>query len=122
MSRGCLLLRQPVRLTIRALGVDVDKPHLHGSERVFELPIAGVAFVTKPRVLGTPVHVFVRSPGIHATTGETNVLNPIDSRATLPASIMRSAQEIFLPYFCLIGQSSLWGLIEVHVVRPNRRT
>ena len=34
------------------------------------------------------------------------VLNPIDSRATLPARIMRSAQEIFRPYFCLIGQSS----------------
>ena len=35
-----------------------------------------------------------------------NVLNPIDSRATLPVRIIRSAQEIFRPYFCLIGQSS----------------
>src|ERR1700756_4039095 len=35
-----------------------------------------------------------------------NVLNPIDSRATLPASIIRSAQEILRPYFCLIGHSS----------------
>jgi hypothetical protein len=26
--------------------------------------------------------------------------------ATLPARIIRSAQEIALPYFCLIGQSS----------------
>src|SRR4030065_2015001 len=34
-----------------------------------------------------------------------NVLKPIDSRAQLPARIIRSAQEIFLPYFCLIGQS-----------------
>src|SRR5512135_1453075 len=33
------------------------------------------------------------------------VLNPIDSSAQLPARIIRSAQEIFLPYFCLIGQS-----------------
>ena len=33
------------------------------------------------------------------------VLNPIDSKAQLPARIIRSAQEIFLPYFCLIGQS-----------------
>src|SRR5579883_1890772 len=32
------------------------------------------------------------------------VLNPMDSRATLPARIMRSAQEILRPYFCLIGQ------------------
>src|SRR5262249_19673064 len=34
------------------------------------------------------------------------VLNPIDSNATLPARIIRSAQESFRPYFCLIGQSS----------------
>src|SRR5579871_503104 len=34
-----------------------------------------------------------------------NVLKFMDSNATLPASIKRSAQEILLPYFCLIGQS-----------------
>ena len=34
------------------------------------------------------------------------VLKPIDSKAQLPVRISRSAQEIFLPYFCLIGQSS----------------
>src|SRR5665647_2603378 len=33
------------------------------------------------------------------------VLKPIDSKAQLPARIIRSAQEIFLPYFCLIDQS-----------------
>jgi len=35
-----------------------------------------------------------------------NVLKPIDSSAQLPARIIRSAQEILLPYFFLIGQSS----------------
>jgi hypothetical protein len=34
------------------------------------------------------------------------VLKPIDSRATLPVRIIRSAHEIFRPYFCLTGQSS----------------
>src|SRR5215472_13515036 len=34
------------------------------------------------------------------------VLKLIDSRATLPARIIRSGQEIFRPYFCLIGHSS----------------
>ncbi len=33
------------------------------------------------------------------------VLKPIDSRATLPARIIRSAQESLRPYFCLIGHS-----------------
>ena len=47
-----------------------------------------------------------------------NVLNPIDSSATLPARIIRSAHEIFRPYFCLIGQSSRRALSRLHVVRP----
>src|SRR5262249_30820959 len=34
------------------------------------------------------------------------VLKPIESNATLPARIIRSAQEIFRPYFCLIGHNS----------------
>src|SRR5215472_2424070 len=33
------------------------------------------------------------------------VLKPIDSSATLPARIIRSAQEILRPYFRLIGHS-----------------
>ncbi len=33
------------------------------------------------------------------------VFRPADSRAQLPASTMRSAHEIFWPYFCLTGQS-----------------
>jgi hypothetical protein len=35
-----------------------------------------------------------------------NVLKPIDSMATLPVKMIRSAMEILRPYFCLIGQSS----------------
>jgi hypothetical protein len=34
------------------------------------------------------------------------VRSPIDSRAALPARIIRSAQEMRFPYFCLIGHSS----------------
>ena len=32
-----------------------------------------------------------------------NVLNPIESNATLPTRINKSAQEILFPYFFLIG-------------------
>ena len=38
------------------------------------------------------------------------VLPPIDSIATFPAKINRSAQLIFFPYFCLIGHRSLLAL------------
>ena len=39
-----------------------------------------------------------------------NVLPPIDSIATLPARIKRSAQLTCFPYFCLIGHKSLLAL------------
>ncbi len=39
-----------------------------------------------------------------------NVSSPIDSSAQFPAKIIRSAHEIFRPYFCLTGQSSLRAL------------
>ena len=38
------------------------------------------------------------------------VLPPIDSMATLPASINKSAQLILFPYFCLTGHSNLLAL------------
>ena len=38
------------------------------------------------------------------------VLKPIDSKAQLPARIIKSAQDNFLPYFCLIGHSNLLAL------------
>ena len=49
-----LCRRDRIRDTVRAFRVDVDEPHLHGSERVFEVPFAGVAFVSQPHTLGTP--------------------------------------------------------------------
>src|SRR5688572_14733033 len=56
---------------------------------------------------------YTSSSGSHTSgrpPAKPNVLKPIDSRATLPVRIIRSAHEILLPYFCLIGQSSLRAL------------
>ncbi len=49
------------------------------------------------------------SSGSHTSSRpppKPKVVNPIDSSAQLPAKIIRSAQEILRPYFCLTGQSS----------------
>ena len=39
-----------------------------------------------------------------------NVFPPIDSMATFPVKIKRSAQLILFPYFCLIGHNNLLAL------------
>src|SRR5256886_13216828 len=60
-----------------------------------------------PEFSPLPLHAPLPTP---QTSGRPpanpKVLNPIDSSATLPARIRRSAHEILRPYFCLIGHSS----------------
>ena len=46
--------RDRIRVAVRAFRVDVNQAHLHGSERIFEVPVAGVALVTQPRCSRRP--------------------------------------------------------------------
>src|SRR5207302_1016240 len=46
---------QWIRVAIGPLRIHVDQAHLHGAEGVFEHPVAAVALVPKPLVLGPPV-------------------------------------------------------------------
>ncbi len=41
-----------IGVAVRAFRVDVNQSHLHGSERVFEFPVAGIALVAQPGLLG----------------------------------------------------------------------
>ena len=63
-----------IRLAVRAFRIDVDQAHLHGAERIFEIPVAGVALVVQPLLLGAPVDVFFRLPDVLAPAGETERL------------------------------------------------
>ena len=63
-----------VRVAVRAFRVDVDQAHLHGGERVFELPVAGVALVAEPLGLGAPVDVLLGLPDVLAPAGEAEGL------------------------------------------------
>src|SRR5262249_39569724 len=48
---GC---RQRIRVAVGPLRVHVDQAHLHRAEGIRELPVAGVALVSEPRVLSAP--------------------------------------------------------------------
>ena len=72
---------QRVRLPVGTLGVDVDKAHLHGGQRVVELAVASVPLVAKPLALRAPVDVVLRFPDIRAAATkaerlETHRLKP----------------------------------------------
>src|SRR5262249_16234284 len=58
--------------------------------------------VAQPHALATPVQLF-RLPDVGAAARARPPAKPIDSRATLPVRMIRSAKQILRPYFCLIG-------------------
>src|SRR5262252_639548 len=53
-----------IRLAVRPLRINIDQAHLHGSERILELTVAGVTLVAKPGPLLAPVHGFVGLPHV----------------------------------------------------------
>ena len=64
-----------VGVAVWAFRVHIDKSHLHRSERIFEIPVSGVAFLsTQPGLLVTPVDIFFGFPDILTPTGETEGL------------------------------------------------
>src|SRR6202162_4359411 len=63
-----------IRVAVRAFRIDVNQTHLNSSERIFEIPLAGVAFVIQPGGFGTPVNVFCRLPYVRASAAETKGL------------------------------------------------
>ena len=58
------------------LRVDVDESHLHGGQGVFKVALAGIALVTEPLGLGSPVDVVLRFPDILPPAGKTEGLQP----------------------------------------------
>ncbi len=65
-----------IRVAVRAFRVHVDQAHLHGGERVLELPVAGVALVPEPLGLRAPVDVLLGLPDVLASSGEAERPQP----------------------------------------------
>ena len=107
-----------VRLTVRALGVDVDEAHLDGAERVGELAIAGVALVAEPFGLGAPVDVFLRFPDVGTAAGEAEGLEAHGLEGDVAGEDHEVGPGDLLAVLLLEGPEEAAGLVEVGVVRP----
>ena len=92
-----------IRISIGTFRVHINESHLNCGQRILQIPVF-VPLVSQPFLFGPPIDQ-VGFPLILTPASVTKVLKPIDSRATLPARTIRSAQEMLLPYFCLTGQS-----------------
>ena len=63
-----------VGIAVGPFRIHVDQAHLDGPQRILQVPVAGIALVVEPDVLGTPVDVEFGLPDIRAPAGETECL------------------------------------------------
>jgi hypothetical protein len=107
-----------VGIPVRALWVDVDEAHLHGAERLLQLPVAGVALVAQPRGLGAPVDVLV---GLQDVLAAARVAERLDAHG-LERDVAGEDHEVapreLPPVLLLDGPQQPAGLVEVDVVGP----
>ena len=107
-----------VRVTVRALRVDVDETHLDRAERLLELPVAVVALVAEPDGLGTPVDVVVRLPGVHAAAAEAEGLEAHRLQGDVAGEDHEIGPRDLLAVLLLDRPQQPAGLVEAGVVRP----
>src|SRR5690349_3881342 len=62
-----------IGISVGSLRIHVNQAHLHSAERIVELPVAGVALVAEPRLLGSPVS-FIGFPDVRAPAAKTKGL------------------------------------------------
>ena len=109
---------QRIRVAVGPLRVHVDQAHLHGAERIGELPVAAVALVSEPRVLGAPEHL-VGLPDVLAPEAEAERLEP----HRLDGAVAGEDEQIGpgdLPAVLLLDRPEQPArLVEVRVVGPT---
>ena len=108
-----------VGYAVRALGVDVDQAHLHGTEGVFEIAIAAVALVTEPLLLLSPVDVFLGLPDIFAATGESEGLEPHRLERAVAGEDHQVGPREARAVLLLDRPEQTASLVEVGVVGPT---
>ena len=107
-----------IRVAVRAFRIDVDQAHLHGRERVFEIPVAGVALVIQPLALGAPVDVFFRFPDVLAPAGETERLESHRFQRDVAGEDHQVGPGDLPAVLLLDRPEQPARLVEVDVVRP----
>ena len=110
--------RERIRVAVGTLGVHVNEPHLHGSERVFQLAVAGVALVAEPFLLGPPIHIFLGLPDVFASAAEAERLEAHRLEGDVAGEDHQIRPGKFASVFLLDRPEQAARLVEVDVVRP----
>ena len=106
-----------VRVAVGALGVDVDQAHLHRAEGAGELPLAAVALVAEPGVLGTPEDL-LGLPDVLAAEAEAEGLEAHRLQGDVAGEHQQVGPGDLLAVLLLDRPQQAAGLVEVGVVGP----
>ena len=109
---------QRIRVAVRPLRVDVDQTHLHGAERTGELPVAAVALIAEPRVLGPPEDL-VRLPEVLSPEAEAERLEAHRFVGTVAGEDQKIGPGDLAAVLLLDRPEQPAGLVEAHVVGPT---
>ncbi len=110
--------RDHIRFAVRPFRVHVDQSHLHGSKRIFKVPVAGVALVAKPLVLSAPINVLFRLPDVLAPTAEAEGLESHRLKGAVAGKDHEVGPGDLVAVFLLDRPEQTARLVEIHVVRP----
>ena len=108
---------QRVGVAVRALRVHVDQAHLHGAERAAELPVAAVALVAEPGVLGAPEDL-LGLPDVGPPEAEAEGLEAHRLEGAVAGEDEQVGPGDLLAVLLLDRPEQPAGLVEVGVVGP----
>ncbi len=108
-----------IGFAVGAFRVDVNQPHLHGRERIFEVPVAGIAFVLQPSGLFAPIDVLIRLPDVLATAAETERFEAHRFQRDVPRQDHQVGPGNLPAILLLDRPEQAARLVQAHVVRPT---
>mmetsp|Transcript_27576 Transcript_27576/g.51167 ORF Transcript_27576/g.51167 Transcript_27576/m.51167 type:complete len:574 (+) Transcript_27576:2069-3790(+) len=113
-----------IRVPIRPFGVHIDQAHLDGSQRVFQLAVAGVAavFATacfKPLGFRTPIDVFLGLPHVGTTAAKAERCEPHIFHRDIAREDHQVGPGNLIPVLFLDRPQQAARLVEVAIVGPG---
>src|SRR5208283_4681482 len=93
--------------------------HLNGCERIFEIPVAGIALVPQPGFLGAPIDVLIRLPDVLASASETERLEAHRFERDVPGEDHQVGPRNLPAILLLDRPEQATRLVQADVVRPT---
>ena len=108
-----------IRLAVRPFRIHIDQTHLNGTERVLQLSVAGVAFISEPLTFRSPVNIHFWFPDILTPSRETERRESHRFQRTVTGEDHQVGPRKFPAVLLLDRPEQPTRLVEVSIVGPT---